>query len=133
MSDNPKIEKWLYPLSIEYNRRKVCECEDRHYILDAKNRLVYCSQCGAIIDPFDTLMDLTRNADRIQGCLHDYAEAAEKERRKYLRYKGVNGVTEHHRNGMIPRCPECGKPIDPADFSSYVNLKYVKGRGENES
>ena len=45
-----KPSPWLYPLKVEYDRRKVCECDPRTFILDAKNKLVYCSTCGAIID-----------------------------------------------------------------------------------
>lgn len=124
-----KLEPWAYPLLVDYARRKVCECTEKRYLLDFQNRLVYCAGCGAIADPFDALLNIARDAERINDCLKTFSDLAEKERRKYHRYKGVNGVTEHHRNGMIPLCPKCNEPIDPADFGHFVSRKYIKKGG----
>lgn len=122
---NDKPEPWLYPLIVDYQRRKVCECETHTYLIDVKNRLVFCKTCNAIVDPFEALLNMAQNAERINRELQSWRELAEGERKRYFRFKGVNNVTAKHREGLIPLCPKCGKAIDPAKFSHYVNKKLV--------
>jgi len=120
-------EKWLYPLIIDYQRRKVCECErPRTFILDTVNKLVYCKECGAIVDPYEALLEFGTDSERIQRAVDAWAQEAEKEKRKCLRYRGVNNISEEYRHGMVPICPACGIPIDPAHLSTYVSKAYLK-------
>ncbi len=114
-----KPVQWLYPLKVEYDRKKVCECDPRTFILDAKNKLVYCSTCGAIIDPFEALMDMAKNAERIKDGLTTYAELATKERKSFMRFRGVNDISKRFRNGLWPVCPHCNKLIDPMEISRF--------------
>lgn len=53
-------------LRIEYGRRKLCQCSESHYEIDCANRLVYCTNCGAIVDPFDALIRLAQQYGRRQ-------------------------------------------------------------------
>ena len=117
---------WLYPLKVEYDRRKVCECNPRTFVLDYKNKLVYCSKCGAIIDPFEALVDMARNAERIQRSMSTYAEAAEKERKSYMRFRGVNDISKKFRDGLCPCCPHCNEVIDPMQITRYTRMKGEK-------
>ena len=123
-----KIEEapWLYPLIVDYSRRKVCECKGTTYLLDGKNRLVYCQKCGAIIDPFEALLNMARSADRVHDYLNAYRELAEKERRAYERYKGVNDITRKARQGLIPVCPHCEKPVAPEKINTFINRRFAE-------
>lgn len=125
-----KPEPWLYPLKVEYDRRKVCECDPRTFILDYKNKLVYCSKCGAIIDPFEALMDMARSAERIQRSMISYAQLAAKERRSYMRFRGVNDISKKFRDGLWPVCPHCNNIIDPMDISRYTRAVKEAANGE---
>lgn len=115
-----KPEPWFYPLKVEYDRRKVCECNPRTFILDYKNKLVYCSKCGAIIDPFEALLDMAENAVSIQRDVVAYADLAAKERKIYMRFRGVNDISKKFRDGLWPVCPYCKELIDPMEISSYA-------------
>lgn len=118
-----KPEPWFYPLKVDYDRRKVCECNPRTFILDYKNKLVYCSKCGAIIDPFEALMDMARNAEHIQRDIIAYAELASKERKSYMRFRGVNNISKNFRDGLFPVCPHCNEVIDPMEISRFTRLR----------
>ena len=41
-----KPSPWLYPLKVEYDRRKVCECDPRTFILDAKTSWYIAPRVG---------------------------------------------------------------------------------------
>lgn len=118
-----KSEPWLYPLKVEYDRRKVCECDPRTFILDYKNKLVYCSACSAIIDPFEALMDMARNAESIQQSMITYAKLAGQERKSYMRFRGVNDISKKFRDGLCPVCPHCNELIDPIEINRYARLE----------
>ena len=38
---------------------KICTCKERVILIDTKNRRCECSECGAILDPFDILSEIT--------------------------------------------------------------------------
>lgn len=38
---------------------KICTCKDRVVLVDTINRRCECSECGAILDPFDVLEEIT--------------------------------------------------------------------------
>ncbi|WP_312611347.1 hypothetical protein [Oscillibacter sp.] len=125
-----KPEPWLYPLKVEYDRRKVCECNPRTFVLDYKNKLVYCSKCGAIIDPFEALLDMAHNAESIQRSMFSFTQAAEKERRSFMRFRGVNNISKKFRDGLWPVCPHCSELIDPMEISRYVRPVQEAGHAQ---
>lgn len=119
-------EPWLYPLTVEYNRRKICRCEKKHYLLDFQNRLVYCKTCGAIIDPFDALMNMAKNAERIEKSIGFWKHLAKEEEKSYNRFRGVNDITKKHRMGLVPVCPHCKEPVEPEDIKRFVKSEHIK-------
>ena len=44
---------------------KICTCKERVILIDAQNRRCECSECGAILDPFDILSEIT-NRDHLR-------------------------------------------------------------------
>lgn len=68
---------------VNYGRRKICRCLNPHYEIDAQNRLVVCNDCGAIIDPFDALVDIAEHYERIER----WNQAALDQRREIENYK----------------------------------------------
>ena len=58
--------------------KKLCTCFEPHYMVDYKNKLVYCNDCGAIIDPLEALKGLADHYGRIESRIKQmYEEAKE--------------------------------------------------------
>lgn len=45
-------------IKIERGKRKLCNCSNPHYEVDTQNKIVMCLDCGAVLDPFDTLVKI---------------------------------------------------------------------------
>ena len=71
-------------------------------------------------------MDMAKNAERIQGNLTVYAELAAKERKRYMRFRGVNDISKRFRDGLWPVCPHCNELIDPMEIGRFSSPKSPK-------
>ncbi len=60
MSELPEKIVRFDAVRIEYGKRKMCQCYSPHYEIDYQNKLVYCLDCGAIVDPLEALMRIAR-------------------------------------------------------------------------
>lgn len=125
-------------LRIEYGRRKLCQCPDPHYIIDAQNKLVECEDCGAIVDPFEAILEIARSLQRI----NDQHERMLKERESVVgfeprlhvmkelskRYTGKNSK-------MVPRCPHCHVPFELHDLlnTSWCSRPYLLKKNTEEA
>lgn len=69
MSELPEQIKHIDIIRIEYGRKKICSCSTPQYEIDYANRLVLCTDCGAVVDPFEALYKLARHYDRINSQL----------------------------------------------------------------
>lgn len=114
---------------VNYGRRKICRCLNPHYEIDAQNRLVVCNDCGAIIDPFDALVDLAKHYERIER----WNQAALDQRREIENYKPHLLVIrelekQYRRQKMIPMCPHCGKPFDLKEIAkgSWCSRRFLE-------
>lgn len=102
-------------IRVEYGKAKMCQCREPHYEIDYQNSLVYCIDCGAIIDPLEALMNIARNASRLE----EYTERLLEQRRQIESYHPRRIVlkaieTQYiraERNGLEPTCPRCGQPF----------------------
>ena len=47
------------------------------------------------------------------------AELAAKERKSFMRFRGVNDISKRFRNGLWPVCPHCNELIDPMEISRF--------------
>lgn len=131
MSDDGKLPdniKRIDVLRVEYGKKKMCQCFDPHYEIDYQNHLVYCKDCGAIVDPFEALTNIARHYDR----LGDQVEALLEQRRQIDSYKPhlvvIKELERHYRANkfsMVPCCPRCNEPFDLAEIDHWVNRVFL--------
>lgn len=118
-------------LQLNYGKRKFCECPYPHYEVDARNRLVTCVDCKAIVDPFDAIMNVAQDTERRV----EYLEHRLEEQRQIDNYKprlnvikaiaDMYGATSSTR--MVPVCPRCGEAFDLKELVGrvWVNPIYL--------
>lgn len=61
-------------LQVEYGKSKLCRCLQPSYLIDYQDKLVYCKECGAIVDPFEALLSIARQHDRSDRYLQQKLE-----------------------------------------------------------
>lgn len=133
MSDLPDNIKRFDILKIEYGRKKLCQCFDPHYEIDAQNRLVYCTDCGAIIEPYEVLCSLARHYSRVEN----QVEGILKQRKEIENWKPWllvfrNLESQYRSKNSLPCCPECKKPFFFEHINMWVNRKMEELRRERE-
>lgn len=110
-------------LRIEHNAQKMCRCRTPQYELDTENRLVYCSICGAIIDPFDALASLAKSYERINKQVERALKQAESLSTYKPHLQRIKEIEQHYKNNLYPLCPNCSASIDLEDIKSYSQFK----------
>lgn len=113
----------VFPAIIQRNSRRVCTCENPVYLLDEKNHLVQCQECGAYLDPWTVLMDLAERWEAIEALERKSRERAEvwnEQTRKAMRFRGVANITREYQREMFPVCPLCEQPFDPSTVRHFV-------------
>lgn len=133
MSDLPDNIKRFDVLKVEYAKEKLCECYTPKYEIDYQNRLVYCRDCGAIIDSFEALFNLCMHYDRVSDQVKNLLE----QRKEIVNWKPWLLVfrsleSQYRSKEMLPCCPECGKPFYFEQISSWTNRKMEEKRRERE-
>ena len=78
MSDLPEKIVRFDAVRIEYGKRKMCQCYSPHYEIDYQNKMVYCLDCGAIVDPLEALMRIAKDTKRWD----DYTQEMLEQRRQ---------------------------------------------------
>lgn len=133
MEELPDKVKRIDVLRVEYGKRKLCECFQPHYEVDYQNRLVYCKDCGAIVDPFETIVELARHYER----LGEQVEALLEQRRQIANYKphlvAIKELEQHYRAqkySMVPCCPHCGEAFDLPELTHWANRAFLKKKEE---
>lgn len=128
--------KWLFPLTVEYNRRKICECEDPQYLLDVTNRIVSCKGCGAILDPFEVLLSVARRWDdlleqemQVRAQILAAQEKTESEKTSLFRFRTVRNIEKNYIKGLYPICPLCGTAFDPSEIEDFVHKSSTSPKG----
>nr|DAW43639.1 MAG TPA: DNA-directed RNA polymerase II subunit [Bacteriophage sp.] len=125
-------------LKIEKGRSKLCKCNPPHYELDVVNRIVTCTDCGAVIDAFEALVTLCCYEDKFteyQGKALEkikvYSEMADKEFHRRIKNAVFKNMDSNYRKDLYPICPECKKIINPVEITNYANKRiYDELRGE---
>lgn len=125
MDTLPDNIKRIDVLRIEYGKRKLCQCHNPHYEIDYQNRLVYCSDCGAIVDAFEAIAEMARYYER----LGDQVENLLEQRRQISGYKPhlvvIKDLEKHYRKSMVPCCPRCNRPFDLAEIECWSNRAFL--------
>ena len=73
-------------LRINKGMKKICRCNPPHYELSVENRIIMCSDCGAVVDPFEAMLSiagyheqLREETKRLKEKVKVYSEEANKE------------------------------------------------------
>lgn len=114
---------------IEKGREKICKCNPPHYVLDEVNRLVICNDCGAVVEPFEALLQMTKYIDEFAeyqresiNKINVYREMANEESRRRMKNKAFKDMDRNYQKGLYPYCPECGKIFDPAKIIRWQRI-----------
>jgi len=127
-------------LKIKRNMRKFCTCENPQYDVDANNRAVWCSVCGAWVDPFDVILYLAEHSEKLEkriDCLYEKEkEACERINKligeieilskKKARLSVFKKLESEYRNDMVPYCPKCDQLFYFENIVAWRNRKYIK-------
>jgi hypothetical protein len=133
MSELPDNIKRIDVLRLEKAKQKPCECHTYHYDIDNANKLVYCRDCGAIVDPFQALWNLAYHYE----CLGDQVNSLLEQRKEIVNWKPWLLVfrkleSSYRSKENLPCCPECGKPFYFEQIRNWTNRKMEEIRRERE-
>ena len=119
---------------------KRCKCT-RHYkryTVDPDNREVTCSDCGAVVDAFDAMLNMAEG----RTALHEQTRALWAQRHALETWKphltAMKRLNDHFARqatrNMVPCCPHCGRGIEYAELGTgtWVDRGYEKLRREAE-
>lgn len=122
---------------VNRGREKLCKCSNPHYEIDTTNRLVTCTDCGAVTDPFEALLTVCKQPERLKEDikrLHrsaiNYSEEANKEFSRMCRGRAFRKMESSYRQDLLPECPICGEKFDPMNIKSWTNRKFIENQGE---
>ena len=112
---------------INRGRGKICKCNPPHYEVDTTNRIVTCSDCGAVVDAFDALVslakmheDIEETQQRMLSKAQSYAKMADEEFQRMRRNKVFRDMESSYRNGLYPICPQCMKAFYPVHIQEWT-------------
>lgn len=127
MDELPKNITRFEVLKIRRDIKKLCRCRGSNYVVDTQNHLVYCDKCGAVVSPWQALVDIATHYDRLQKEVENLLE----ERRKIANYQPrrvvIKQLEQQYCRGkgdMLPTCPRCGKPFYLSELTNWVNKKF---------
>jgi len=126
-------------LQVEYGKAKMCRCHEPHYEIDYQNRLVYCMDCKAIVDPLEALVHIARDCRRWE----EYTGQLLEQRRQIDAYQPRRTVIKeleklyirNDRSDLVPTCPHCHKPfwLSALLTSGWVHESFIpKGSPKND-
>lgn len=131
MADLPEKVVRLDVLRVEYGKKKMCRCCNPHYEIDYQNRLVYCVDCGAVVDPMEALMEIANHYHRLEEQVEQLLE----QRRQIMNYHPRRAILKKlekcyigaERNNLEPTCPHCGRPFELKDLltTHWINRAFV--------
>lgn len=126
-------------VQVEYGKRKMCQCFEPHYEIDFQNKLVYCRDCGAIVDPFEALVRIARDTERWDNYTQEMLEQRRQirdyqPRRVVIKKLEKQYVSAEHHN-LEPTCPRCGQPFELEELleTGWVNREFAKKMAGEES
>lgn len=120
-------------LKIEKGKEKICRCNPPHFEIDTVNRLVTCTDCGAVLDAFDALVTVAGYQDKWSEYQEKakkqakiYKELADKEWRRRIQNKMFKDMDKNFREGLYPVCPKCNEIINPMEINTYSKERQDK-------
>ena len=131
MEKLPETLIQLDRVRIERGMGKICKCSNRKYLLDTDNRQVTCRSCGALIDSYDALLEMSRNWERINEELERIFEQKKMldNYKPHLRIiKDLEKRTRSGPNQCHPVCPVCDEPFMLSELTRFYGAKFVTGQ-----
>ena len=120
-----KIEQ----LRVVRGTKKTCTCKKPLYEIDINNHLVYCKECGAIVEPFTALTECAMYYERIEESVSNLL----KQRNEIKNYKPrlvvikqIEKLYNGYKEEMCPSCPTCGEVFELSDLTkvTWHNKKF---------
>lgn len=104
---------------------KICKCNKRKFVIDTDNRRITCNSCGAVVDPYEAMLDLA-------GQHEEYNRQAEyllEQKKQITKYKPwlrvIKNLESHYRgHQMLPVCPRCSEAFYLEELTSWVGKKF---------
>ena len=110
---------------------KVCNCKSQAILIDVENRVLECSECGAILDPFEVCKKILRYESSFWQeikWLKEEKEELEKWMLNNRMGKTLRQVASNIRAGNIPCCPHCDEPFELENIKSWCSKQYAINR-----
>lgn len=127
MDELPKEIIRFDTLRIEYGRKKYCQCKDAAYEVDYQNRLVYCQHCGAIVDPFDAMLNIATYIEKYEEHLEYMLETRKNLENWKPRLLVARNIVDHYHSGkMAPICPRCHEAFDLKEIVQWTDAIFVR-------
>lgn len=124
---------------LEKNKEKLCKCKNPHYEVDTANRLITCTDCGAVVDPFEAMLEICKHQEQYREYQREaikkatlYREIAEKEWKRRFKNACFKDMERHYIDGMHPICPVCGELFDPVKITRWSRPYRSLGQQEGE-
>lgn len=116
-------------IKVEKGREKICKCNPPHYEIDTVNRIVTCTDCGAIIEPFEALLRICEYTDKLEEYqkkavekINIYKELADKEWKRRMKNRAFKEMDKQYQQGLYPICPKCGEKFNPMEITDFTRL-----------
>lgn len=127
--DEIKIsDKLLKRCFVQARVNKLCSCENKTLKIDLHSREIECGECGARLDPFDTLVELYRQESyywmRLKA-LKDECEELEKWLLNNRMGQTLRKLAAEIRANKLPCCPHCGEAVDLTTINTYCSKDYA--------
>lgn len=128
--DKPELPDKIIPISMlrtNWDNKKKNLCEHGEYEVDVTNKEVTCVKCGANVNPFDAIFDITRHYEKI----HRDVERLLEERKQILNWQphlvALRELERIYRGGtMLPCCPHCGRGVEASELTRGMVNKRVE-------
>jgi len=125
-------------LEIKKNSQRLCTCDNPHFEIDMSNRMVQCKKCRAYVDSFRALEiicnkmneyeEYQEKAQKILARLQDDIDRQNRRRLKTRAFKEMEA--NYLKRDLLPVCPICKNPFDPADINSSRGRKFCNLEAE---
>ena len=126
-----KLPDKIIPIStlrIIRDKNKKCTCRNRKFYIDTQNREITCQECGAVIDPYDALLDIANHYERIEEEVNNLLAV----RKQIVDYKphllAMRELERVYRGDMLPCCPHCNRGIYAKELLVASTSKQYESR-----
>jgi len=121
----------LDQLRINRNIERVCSCDRRSFMIDTTNRRIICHECGAIVDPYEAMLEMATKGNRLK----EQVEVLLEQRKQILDYKPyllvIRELERSYRGKKtLPNCPRCDHPFYLEELVSWTGREFADARIE---